>query len=76
MRAWVVERNGEPADVLRLVEREPLTPGPGELCIDVAAAAVGMPDVFLCRGTYAFSPPVPFTPGRLARKVREVLDRR
>jgi NADPH2:quinone reductase len=69
MRAWMVERNGEPADVLRLVDREPPTPGPGELCVDVSAAAVGMPDVFLCRGTYAFSPTIPFTPGQEAAGV-------
>ena len=69
MRAWVVERNGEPADVLRLVEREAPVPGPGEMVVEVAAAAAGMPDVFLCRGTYAFAPAMPFTPGQEASGV-------
>jgi NADPH2:quinone reductase len=30
----------------------------------VQAAAVGLPDVFLCRSTYAYKPPVPFVPGQ------------
>jgi NADPH2:quinone reductase len=64
MRAWQVARHGEPRDVLQLVETDPPVPGDGEVLVDVRAAAVGMPDVFLCRGSYAFSPPLPFTPGQ------------
>jgi NADPH2:quinone reductase len=30
----------------------------------VEAAAVGLPDVFMCRATYAYKPPVPFVPGQ------------
>jgi NADPH:quinone reductase-like Zn-dependent oxidoreductase len=26
--------------------------------------ALGLPDVFMCRGTYAFNPAIPFTPGQ------------
>jgi len=64
VRAWQVDRHGEPRDALRLVDRPSPVPGSGELSVDVTAAAIGMPDVFLCRSTYAFSPPVPFVPGQ------------
>ena len=64
MRAWRVVRHGEPRDVLELVDVDPPTPGPDELLVDVRAAAVGMPDVFMCRGAYAFSPELPFSPGQ------------
>jgi len=39
-------------------------PGPGELGIRVGAAAVGLPDVLMCRGSYALTPPLPFVPGQ------------
>lgn len=64
VRAWQVHRHGEPRDALRRVELDEPEPGPGELRVRVQAAAVGMPDVFMCRSTYAFSPPVPFVPGQ------------
>lgn len=38
-------------------------PGPGEVCIDVRAAAVNFPDVLLTYGKYQFKPPTPFVPG-------------
>ncbi|HEV7888897.1 MAG TPA: NADPH:quinone oxidoreductase family protein [Acidimicrobiales bacterium] len=63
MRAWRVHELGEPTDVLRLDEVEPPTPGPGEVAIDVAAAALNFPDVLLCRGEYQEKPALPFTPG-------------
>lgn len=48
-------------------------PGPGELLIDVQAAAVNFPDVLLSYGKYQFRPPVPFIPGgELAGIVRSV----
>jgi NADPH2:quinone reductase len=64
VRAWQVDRHGEPRDALHLIDRPVPVPGPGELLVDVHAAAIGMPDVFMCRSTYAFSPPVPFVPGQ------------
>ncbi len=64
MRAWVVDHHGEPADVLELAEVPSPPVGPGEVRVRVHAAAVGLPDVFLCRGSYAFSPAMPFTPGQ------------
>ena len=64
MRAWQVTRFGEPRDALQLAEIDEPTPGPGELRLRVEAAAVGLPDVFMCRATYAYKPPVPFVPGQ------------
>jgi NADPH:quinone reductase len=40
------------------------TPRSGELRVCVEAAAVGMPDVFMCRGTYPLTPPLPFVCGQ------------
>lgn len=71
--AWQVSRHGEPEQVLALAQRELPPPGPGELRVRVHAASLGLPDVFLCRGTYAYSPPLPFVPGQeVAGVVTEV----
>lgn len=64
MRAWRVEQLGEPRDVLRLVSTESPVAGPGELIVRVAACALALPDVMLCRGTYSMTPALPLTPGQ------------
>jgi NADPH2:quinone reductase len=64
MQAWQVTGYGEPEQVLQLVEKDVPQPGPGEVRIRVQAVALGLPDVMMCRGTYAFSPTLPFTPGQ------------
>jgi NADPH2:quinone reductase len=64
MRAWQVQSHGEPVDVLRPVELAPPEPGPGQVAIKVTAAGIGLPDVFMCRGIYPLTPPLPFTPGQ------------
>jgi NADPH2:quinone reductase len=64
MRAWQVIKNGEPKEVMQLIEKAVPEPGHGEIRILVKAVALGLPDVFMCRGTYAFQPPMPFTPGQ------------
>jgi NADPH2:quinone reductase len=64
MRAWQVVKHGEPKEVMLLGEKAVPEPGPGEVRILVRAAALGLPDVFMCRGSYAFSPAIPFTPGQ------------
>jgi NADPH2:quinone reductase len=63
MRAWRLHELGEPTDVLKLEDIDPPTPGPGEVAIDVEAAALNFPDILLCRGQYQEKPPLPFTPG-------------
>jgi NADPH2:quinone reductase len=64
MRAWQVRKHGEPADAIQLAEVPVPEPRPGELRIRVEAAGLGLPDVFLCRGSYAYRPELPFTPGQ------------
>lgn len=64
MRAWQVHRHGPPLEALRLVELDEPTPGPGEVRLKVRAAAIGMPDAFMCHSTYALTPPLPFVPGQ------------
>jgi len=63
MRALRVPRYGEPGEVLSLEEVDPPEPGPGQVRVRVGAAALNLPDVMLCRGTYALRPELPFTPG-------------
>ncbi len=69
MRAWQVQGKGEPIEVLHAVEVDVPEPGPGQLRIRVTAAGIGLPDVFMCRGTYPLTPPLPFTPGQEATGV-------
>jgi NADPH2:quinone reductase len=65
MRAWQVTGSGPPDEVLRLAEDVPIPdPLPGTVRLDVRAAGIGLPDVFMCRGSYIFSPPLPFTQGQ------------
>jgi NADPH2:quinone reductase len=67
MRAWRVKRFAEPADALVLDEDvAPFEPGPGEVKVRVAAAGLGLPDVFMCRNAYPLTPPLPFVPGQEA----------
>jgi NADPH2:quinone reductase len=63
MRAWRVHQLGEPTDVLKLEEVDPPEAGPGEVAIEVAAAALNFPDILICRGQYQEKPALPFTPG-------------
>lgn len=63
MRAWRVHELGEPEAVLRLDDVPEPAPGPGEVVVDVAAAALNFPDILLCRGEYQEKPALPFTPG-------------
>ena len=64
MDAWQVQRHGAPSEVLERVEVDEPVPGPGELRLRVRAAGIGLPDALMCRGLYAFSPPLPFIPGQ------------
>ncbi|MFP6663861.1 MAG: zinc-binding dehydrogenase [Deltaproteobacteria bacterium] len=64
MSAWVVTSKGAPRDVLELREVPVPEPGPGFLRLAVDAAAIGLPDVLMCRGTYPLTPSGIFTPGQ------------
>ena len=63
MRAWRVHELGDPKDALKLEELEEPRPGPGEVLIEVEAAALNFFDILLCQGKYQERPDPPFTPG-------------
>lgn len=64
MRALQVTRHGDPADVLAVAEVERPEPGPGEVLIRVAAAALNFNDIARCRGTLvSVAKDPPFTLG-------------
>ena len=64
MRAWQVVGAGEPRAALALGEVALGPPPPGMLRVRVEACGLGLPDVFMCRGSYALTPKTPFTPGQ------------
>lgn len=74
MRAWQTIRHGRPAEALRLNEAaEAPVPRRGTLRVEVLAAGIGLPDAFMCQGSYALTPPkLPFTQGQEC--VGRVLD--
>ncbi|GAA1892187.1 NADPH:quinone oxidoreductase family protein [Lapillicoccus jejuensis] len=73
MRAWQVDRLGEPEDVMQFVDVPAPTLADGQLRVRVRAAAANFPDVLMCRGLYQVKPDLPFTPGvELCGEVLEV----
>ena len=66
MRAWQTVRHGRPMDALRLNDAAaPPAPVPGTVHLEVVAAGIGLPDAFMCHGSYALTPPkLPFTQGQ------------
>jgi NADPH:quinone reductase len=75
MRSWRLHELGEPTDVLVLEDVPSPEPGPGEVLIDVAAAALNFPDALFCRGQYQERPALPFSPGlEVAGTVKAVGD--
>lgn len=63
MRALQIVRHGEPAEVLTMADVPAPEPAPGDVRVRVGAAALGLPDVMMCRGVYPITAPLPFTPG-------------
>ncbi len=75
MRAWQITKHGEPRDVLALADVEAPAAGEGMIRVAVDATGLGLPDVFMCRGSYAFKPELPFTPGQeIVGRVIETCD--
>jgi NADPH2:quinone reductase len=74
MKAILCKSWGLP-DTLVVEELPDLTPGPGQIVIDVQAAGVNFPDVLIIQNKYQFKPELPFTPGsELAGVIRVVGD--
>ena len=63
MRAWRVKELGSPKEALFLEEIEDPSPQPGEVVVEVEAAALNFFDILLCKGEYQERPELPFTPG-------------
>jgi NADPH2:quinone reductase len=63
MRAWVLERTGDPREVLKLVDVPTPEIGAGQLLVEVEMAGIMYPDLLLVRGEYQISLPLPSTPG-------------
>jgi NADPH:quinone reductase len=64
VRAWQVVGAGEPREALALGEVALGPPPRGMLRVRVEACGLGLPDVFMCRGSYVLTPKTPFTPGQ------------
>ena len=62
MKAWTMDHWGEPEEMVWNDVPMP-HPGPGQLRIKVAAAALNFFDVLQVQGKYQVKPPFPFTPG-------------
>lgn len=62
MRAVVCPENGPP-EVVRIEDRQVPALGPGQVRVEVHAAAVNFPDVLLIADRYQISVPLPFVPG-------------
>jgi NADPH2:quinone reductase len=74
MRAVVCRELGPPQSLV-VEERDPPTPGPHQIVVDVRAAGVNFVDALFVAGRYQIKPPLPFTPGsEVAGVVTEVGD--
>jgi NADPH:quinone reductase len=62
MRAAVMTRYGSP-DLLAVTEMADPLPGPGEVAVNVLAAAVNFPDLLIMSGGYQAAWPLPLIPG-------------
>jgi len=64
MKQAVLERYGQPEDVVRCVEAPDVgAPAAGEVVFDVLAFPINPADVSMCRGSYRLRPTLPATPG-------------
>src|SRR5262245_9131816 len=62
-----------PIDLVKVEEVADPTPGPGEVVVDIAAAAVNYPDLLILAGGYQVAMPLPIIPGsEFAGTVRSV----
>ncbi|MBM3396411.1 MAG: NADPH:quinone oxidoreductase family protein [Betaproteobacteria bacterium] len=72
MKAVLCKELGMP-EKLVVEEVASLTPGKGQVVIEVKAAGVNFPDVLIIQGKYQFKPEFPFSPGGEAAGVIKAL---
>ncbi|MBF6475136.1 MULTISPECIES: zinc-binding dehydrogenase [Nocardia] len=63
MRAVVIERFGEPKDVLTAAELPVPEPGPGEVRLALILSPIHNHDLAIVRGVYGYRPELPAIPG-------------
>ncbi|MGW6421837.1 alcohol dehydrogenase catalytic domain-containing protein [Nocardia sp. NPDC055053] len=63
MQAVVIDRFGDPKDVLTAQEVPPPAPGPGEVRIAMTLSPIHNHDLAIIRGVYGYRPPLPAIPG-------------
>ncbi|MFE6921496.1 zinc-binding dehydrogenase [Nocardia sp. NPDC057663] len=63
MQAVVIDRFGEPKDVLTAQQVPPPEPGPGEVRIAMTLSPIHNHDLAIVRGVYGYRPPLPAIPG-------------
>lgn len=59
----VIVRTFADYDIAEVVEIGALTPGPGEVGVDLEASETNFPDILHIEGRYQKLPPFPLTPG-------------
>ena len=65
MKGWQTVRPGRPSEALAWNDAiDPPEAYPGTVLVEVYAAGLGLPDAFMCQGTYAMTPTLPFTQGQ------------
>ncbi|WP_420581454.1 NADPH:quinone oxidoreductase family protein [Reichenbachiella sp.] len=62
MKAVLCESYGPPESLV-VKEIDSLTPGTGEVVIEVKASGLNFPDTLIIEGKYQFQPEMPFSPG-------------
>lgn len=72
MKAILVHQFGGP-EVLKLEEVPTPKPAAGQVLVRIHAAGVNPYDTYMCAGTYAIKPPLPYTPGSDGAGVIEVV---
>ncbi|HEX8838647.1 MAG TPA: NADPH:quinone reductase [Candidatus Acidoferrum sp.] len=72
MKATVVRQFGGP-EVLKLEEVPTPKPAAGQVLVRIHAAGVNPYDTYMCAGTYAVKPALPYTPGSDAAGVIEAV---
>ena len=73
MQSVVIDRFGEPADVVHAGERPLPVPGPGEVRLRMVLSPIHNHDLAIVRGVYGYKPALPAVPGTEALGIVDAL---